>query len=186
VNATPGSSAGWHPDPVGRHELRYFDGAQWTGSVSDAGLTATDPLSVAPPGTTTAVAAKPPRALLPYGSARFVWGIVSVLLLVVGSLGTWATVGPLNINGTTDGHDGIITLILAGIAAIFIIARRGRWGVLVAGILATATTVYDLADLNSDKYSDLNIGFSVSPGWGLILAVAASISLCLWPFFARP
>jgi len=37
--------AGWHPDPQGRHELRYWDGAKWTDHVSDAGVTATDPVT---------------------------------------------------------------------------------------------------------------------------------------------
>ena len=36
--------AAWHPDPLERHELRYWDGAIWTEHVSDAGVTAVDPL----------------------------------------------------------------------------------------------------------------------------------------------
>lgn len=36
-------AAGWHPDPTGRHELRYWDGRQWTADVSDQGVTSTDP-----------------------------------------------------------------------------------------------------------------------------------------------
>jgi Protein of unknown function (DUF2510) len=35
---------GWHPDPRGRHELRWWDGARWTSNVADAGVTATDPV----------------------------------------------------------------------------------------------------------------------------------------------
>jgi hypothetical protein len=35
---------GWHPDPQGRHELRYWDGTAWTNNVSDAGATGTDDL----------------------------------------------------------------------------------------------------------------------------------------------
>ena len=38
------SNAGWHPDPMGRHELRYFDGSSWTEHVADGGVTSTDPL----------------------------------------------------------------------------------------------------------------------------------------------
>jgi hypothetical protein len=34
--------AGWHPDPHGVHELRYWDGTSWTEHVSDAGVTAVD------------------------------------------------------------------------------------------------------------------------------------------------
>ncbi|HEX6236428.1 MAG TPA: DUF2510 domain-containing protein [Acidimicrobiales bacterium] len=35
---------GWHPDPTGRHEHRYWDGGRWTDHVADAGARATDPL----------------------------------------------------------------------------------------------------------------------------------------------
>jgi uncharacterized protein YxjI len=36
--------AAWHPDPMGRHQLRYWDGKVWTEHVSDSGVQATDPL----------------------------------------------------------------------------------------------------------------------------------------------
>lgn len=36
--------ANWHPDPMGRHELRYYDGSAWTEHVSDQGVTSTDPI----------------------------------------------------------------------------------------------------------------------------------------------
>ena len=36
--------ASWHPDPMGRHQLRYWDGKVWTDHVSDNGVQATDPL----------------------------------------------------------------------------------------------------------------------------------------------
>ena len=45
---TESSPAGWHPDPYGRHELRYWDGGQWTEHVSSHGRQAVDP----PVGTT--------------------------------------------------------------------------------------------------------------------------------------
>jgi hypothetical protein len=31
---------GWYPDPMKRHESRYWDGARWTEHVSNAGVTA--------------------------------------------------------------------------------------------------------------------------------------------------
>ena len=37
--------AGWLPDPAGRHETRYWDGAVWTPSVSDNGVTSDDPVA---------------------------------------------------------------------------------------------------------------------------------------------
>ena len=36
------SAAGWHPDPSGRHSLRYWDGSGWTPHVSTGGVTSTD------------------------------------------------------------------------------------------------------------------------------------------------
>jgi uncharacterized protein YxjI len=33
----------WYPDPYGRHELRYFDGSQWTEHVASHGRQSTDP-----------------------------------------------------------------------------------------------------------------------------------------------
>ncbi|MCU1397310.1 MAG: hypothetical protein JWN62_419 [Acidimicrobiales bacterium] len=35
--------AQWSPDPFGRHQLRYWDGAVWTEHVSTNGVSATDP-----------------------------------------------------------------------------------------------------------------------------------------------
>jgi hypothetical protein len=46
TEAHPGRPrADWYVDPVGRHELRYWDGGSWTKWVSDVGTTAEDPLS---------------------------------------------------------------------------------------------------------------------------------------------
>src|SRR5689334_6717893 len=35
--------ADWYPDPYGRHEMRYYDGAQWTEHVSSHGRQTIDP-----------------------------------------------------------------------------------------------------------------------------------------------
>lgn len=32
----------WHPDPHGRHQMRYWDGAQWTQHVSNNGVQSVD------------------------------------------------------------------------------------------------------------------------------------------------
>ena len=36
VQSTP--VPGWYPDPSGLHELRYWNGAQWTSRVEDGGV----------------------------------------------------------------------------------------------------------------------------------------------------
>ena len=41
MSTTP---ANWYPDPMNRHELRYWDGSAWTEHISNAGVTGTDPL----------------------------------------------------------------------------------------------------------------------------------------------
>ena len=40
---TEQSPAGWHPHPLGRHELRYWNGGQWSEHVSTSGRQAIDP-----------------------------------------------------------------------------------------------------------------------------------------------
>jgi hypothetical protein len=35
---------GWLTDPLQRHQYRYWDGARWTGAVSDDGAQSSDPL----------------------------------------------------------------------------------------------------------------------------------------------
>ena len=41
-------AANWYPDPMGRHEYRYWDGANWTEHVSSHGRQSTDPLTQPP------------------------------------------------------------------------------------------------------------------------------------------
>lgn len=38
-------AAGWYPDPAGRHWMRYWNGLEWTSSISDGGATFHDPLT---------------------------------------------------------------------------------------------------------------------------------------------
>ena len=39
----------WYPDPMGRHEYRWYDGTQWSDQVSSHGRVATDPVTGAGP-----------------------------------------------------------------------------------------------------------------------------------------
>ncbi|MDH3300463.1 MAG: phospholipid scramblase-related protein [Acidimicrobiia bacterium] len=41
----------WYPDPMGRHEYRYWDGATWTDHVASHGRQSTDPIADQPPKT---------------------------------------------------------------------------------------------------------------------------------------
>lgn len=45
VPPTPAlGQSGWHPDPAGRAELRWWDGRGWTDDVTRAGAPGKDPL----------------------------------------------------------------------------------------------------------------------------------------------
>jgi uncharacterized RDD family membrane protein YckC len=48
---TPENPARWAADPLGRHQYRYWDGAQWTEHVADDGMVANDPLTATAPTT---------------------------------------------------------------------------------------------------------------------------------------
>jgi len=43
--APPPPGARWAPDPTGRHQLRLWDGSQWTANVSDRSRSGWDPLT---------------------------------------------------------------------------------------------------------------------------------------------
>lgn len=43
-------AADWYPDPCGRHESRYWDGAAWTDNVADGGQASVDPIDAPPLG----------------------------------------------------------------------------------------------------------------------------------------
>jgi Protein of unknown function (DUF2510) len=38
------TSGAWYPDPLHRHDLRYWDGVAWSPHVSDDGVASTDPI----------------------------------------------------------------------------------------------------------------------------------------------
>ncbi len=56
---TPENPARWTPDPLGRHEHRYWDGTQWTEHVSDGGTVSVDPPTVVPPPTASGAPSPP-------------------------------------------------------------------------------------------------------------------------------
>jgi hypothetical protein len=49
TNISETMAPGWYPDPAGRHESRYWDGARWTEQIADAGVAGSDPGGLTPP-----------------------------------------------------------------------------------------------------------------------------------------
>lgn len=62
TNGIQSVPAAWHPDPSGRNQYRYWDGARWTDWIANDGVQGNDPLiqSVAPSTTVDKVAAGEP------------------------------------------------------------------------------------------------------------------------------
>jgi hypothetical protein len=78
---TQGSGgAGWHPDPSGRHQLRYWDGQAWTANVSDDGQQSTDAFTATPPPTYGA--ARPARG--PVGRPSNAGTVVLLSIVTIG------------------------------------------------------------------------------------------------------
>ncbi len=84
--STPIGPSGWHPDPYGRFEYRYHNGAQWTADVAMGGRRFVDPNGS--PGSPLAPGAYPMQApnvppVAPrtrgFAVASFIIGLVSVL-----------------------------------------------------------------------------------------------------------
>jgi hypothetical protein len=91
------STAGWHADPTGRYEFRWFNGTQWTADVSVEGQRYVDPMIVsAPPSHHHVVASRPPSRTPAVLS--LVFGLISItiawipFLFVVGVLGAIAAI----------------------------------------------------------------------------------------------
>ena len=66
INPTPKGfslrSTGWAKDPTGRHELRYWDGSQWTTRVNDRGVEGHDHLDASTPSSGSRSPAGSPAA----------------------------------------------------------------------------------------------------------------------------
>lgn len=77
--STPLGPSGWHPDPLGRFEYRYYNGLQWTADVSVGGQRFVDP-SGAPVMPPYGVGPSSPRRTRGYAVASFVVGLVSLLI----------------------------------------------------------------------------------------------------------
>lgn len=71
--------AGWHPDPTGKHQVRYHDGQQWTAHVSTDGRQTSDPM----PGTTGPVPAPPAGGGAKGKGGRWKWAAGAIAALVV-------------------------------------------------------------------------------------------------------
>lgn len=93
------TAASWQPDPTGRHQYRWWDGAQWTDNVSDNGLASHDPVQAAAPTvpTTPTVPTAPTMPTTPV-SAETTWSTPGA-----GAAPTWPGASSTPIQGDPTG-----------------------------------------------------------------------------------
>lgn len=182
--------AGWYPDPTGRNEHRYWDGATWTDQVATRGVSAIDPPTMgADPQAAWTTAAGTPGAGAPRDRANPIFaflGLASGFFLMVGSFLPWATLDFPGIASDSSGgmhHDGPFTLglgIAIGIVALLVglavVPRWGGWIVAGVGGIAAALSIADAADIESNDF--LNVGF------GLWLCIVAAVLAAVFGILA--
>ncbi len=152
---------GWHSDPMGQHDWRYWDGASWTEHVSDVGRTP-QPAPVTPSSTPHAVlpSVSLPSVSLPSvvaglskaatGRARTsaVVALVGGVLMALGAILPWEVVtvnGAIveSVKGLSEGAGGLTLgagLLVGLLAVLFLNGTLGR-GSAIAMISITAVAL---------------------------------------------
>jgi hypothetical protein len=125
-----------------------------------------------------------PPARRPALSQTFLWAAASIVLMVVGAFGPWATVLGVFTYSGTDGSAGRTVIgagVIAAVAVGFLARLRRRWLCIVpflAAATGAATAAYNLHDISSLNTSLEGVDL-MSTGWGIYVALAGSISLLL-------
>jgi hypothetical protein len=121
-----------------------------------------------------------------------VCGLGAALALVVGSLGTWGSLGPFSVAGTA-GSSGKVVLVL-GIAAAGLVAvdawlgfwRREISSVLVGliAIVAVGLGIDALVRILGAGTEFFGVTITPAVGWGLVVVVLAALGLLAWAAFS--
>jgi hypothetical protein len=114
--------------------------------------------------------------------AFLAWIGASALFMLIGAFGPWVKALGMSVSGTDGSNDGwlVVGVVVVG-GALVAGTRRyraaGIWA-LLAGLAGAAVTLYDRHDVQNRIKSAGAFAQSVaSVGWGLNLALIASISL---------
>lgn len=100
-------------------------------------------------------------------------GVLAAVALIGGSVGPWVVAGIFSVGGTHG--DGLITLIAGVVALVPIVIGRWPGLVLASALVAASVAIYDLSRIIPITGSTEL--FSISLGWGLVLATVASLGL---------
>jgi ribosomal protein L40E len=141
-------------------------------------------------GVEPASAPSSPRAALPsasnFGKHEWflVWGSASAVFMLIGAFGPWLKALGQSVSGTDGGNDGWGVVAIAVIAGLLFFASRGLraagWWPLIGGAIATFVTVHDRNHVsNAISHGGALAQALVHVGWGLNLAMVASISFAI-------
>jgi len=117
---------------------------------------------------------------------RALWVGASLVVMVVGAVGPWATAVGITVHGTDGGRDGWYVIGAAGVSALLLLiyarARR-RWLLLIpllAGLAMSAGVAYDLVDIRT-RFAGSVLGGNelISADWGIYLALVGCVSLAV-------
>ena len=100
--------------------------------------------------------------------------------MLVGSFGPWAKAFFVSVSGTDGSNDGwlvVVAAIVGGIGLIRRAATTGRGAALLATTAGIAGTVVTIHDRN--QVTNVGSGSLVQIGWGLNLALLASVALAV-------
>lgn len=137
--------ASWHPDPSGRHDLRWFNGSQWTADVADDGRRGFDPL----PSSVPSGAQQPGRAAaltsltLGVTAAAIAWMPFVVVLGIAAAMSA-IVLGIVAVSRSRQGRQAGQGLAVAGIAC-------GVGALLLSGVgMASSRELLDDLRTNRD------------------------------------
>jgi hypothetical protein len=118
------------------------------------------------------------------------WGLLSALLMAFGSVGPWLQVGQVFSGGVQQGHVWLV-LVLAFTGAALLTAWRQRrtagLAALVTGVVGAGIALYDRSHWGAfipihAQPGVITLYYTEGPvrlGWGLYLALYASLSFAL-------
>jgi hypothetical protein len=152
------SPAGWHDDPIGAHQLRYWDGTRWTEHVSDNGVQSVAPLTPTPPvPAQTPPAQTPPAQTLPAqtitpvgtsptevgaqrsGGRPGKWILVGLALAVAAAV-AFVVVSNSSDDDTASGPGGAVDS-----GQSFCEDFSGTWSIVNGGMIAADTLIEQVA-----------------------------------------
>lgn len=120
------------------------------------------------------------------GQRRFdaltTWAVLSAAAMVIGAFGPWVTALGVNVAGTDSSNDGWLVFAAAVVAALIVVFNSndraaGTWAML-GGVAGAAITIYDRSHVDrAISHAGAIAAALVHVGWGLNLAMIASISL---------